>query len=119
MSEIINENRCYADDTTEDYDYPEVDYTERIRRSRERGPDRKPRTLKVNSMRNLKQFKEKPEEFVQYLKEEKGLDITGNSKLVKPVLILVGLILATSAGWILYNHYSQNKQDDENIEESY
>lgn len=83
----------------------------------ERGPDKKPRTYRANSMGNLVQFKQRPEEFVQYLKDEKGVDVTGNSSILKTFLIFGGTIVAIFGGFLLYNHYKNRKNDD--IEKEY
>ena len=84
----------------------------RKHRSRERGPDKKPRTYHASSMNNIAQFKERPEEFVQYLKEEKVLDITGNSGMVKAFLIFGGVMIAIFGGLWLYNRYKNEGNDD-------
>ena len=91
--------------TTESYKDTETISTERKPRSRERGPDRKPRTYHANSMNNFVQFRVRPEEFAKYLKDVKGVDITGNSNIVKILLILGGLGFAGLGGWWLYNRY--------------
>jgi len=99
----------------ESYEDSEIDHTERKKsRSRERGPDKKPRTYKVNSMRNLEQFNQRPEEFAKYLKDEKGINITGNSGMVKILLVFSGLLFAGLGGWWLYNHYKNEKDSIEN-----
>ena len=101
---------------TESYGGSEIDYPERKPCSRERGPDKNPRTYRANSMKNFVQFKERPDEFAQYLKDVKGVDITGNSSIVKSILILSGLMFAIF-GWLwLYNHYKKEKDivDNEN-----
>ena len=97
--------------TTESYKDTETISTERKPRSRERGPDRKPRTYRANSMNNFVQFKDRPEEFAKYLKDVKGVDITGNSSTVKSILILSGLMFAIFGGWWLYNHYKNGKDN--------
>ena len=103
----------------EDYENTEIEYTtedsettypERRPRSRERGPDKKPRTYKAASMNNLIQFSQRPEEFARYLKEEKGVDITGNSGFGKALLILVIVLGAMFGGAWLYKHYKNNKE---------
>ena len=94
-----------------------TDATGKKPRSRERGPDKKPRTYRANSMNNFVQFKDRPEEFAEYLKDVKGVDITGNSKLVKTLLILGGIGLAGLSGWWLYNHYKNGKNSS--IENKY
>ena len=44
-------------------------------------------------MKHFVQFKERPEEIAKYLKEEKGVDITGNSGIVKTFLIFGGVMM--------------------------
>jgi len=75
------------------------------------GPDKKPRTYRASSMKNFVQFKERPEEFAKYLKEEKGVDITGNPGIVKIILILGLLGFAGLGGWWLYNRYKNGNDD--------
>jgi len=67
-------------------------------------------------MSNLVQFKQRPEEFAQYLKDEKGIDVTRNSSILKTFLIFGGTIVAIFGGLLLYNHYKNRKND--NIEET-
>lgn len=102
---------------SESYDDSEVDYIERKSRSKERGPDKKPRTCRVNSMSNLTQFNQKPEVFAKYLQDEKGVNITGNSGMVKTFLIFGGAMIAIFGRLWLYNHYKNGKND--NIENRY
>ena len=103
---------------TENFKDFEPDHTERKKsRSRERGPDKKPRTYKASSMRNLDQWNQRPEEFAKYLKEAKGVDITGNLDIVKMLLIFSGLLFAGLGGLWLYNHYKNERKD--NIESRY
>jgi len=90
----------------------EMDSTERKPRRRERGPDKKPRIYRANSMRNFVQFKERPEEFAKYLKEEKGVDIAGNSGIVKAFLIFCVAMIAIFGGLWLYNHYKNRNYDN-------
>jgi len=40
------------------------------------------------------QFKDRPEEFAKYLKDVKGVDITGNSGIVKTFWIFGGAMIA-------------------------
>ncbi len=101
----------------ESHDDSEMDYTARKPRSRERGPDKKPRTYKANSMSNLVQFNQQPEEFAKYLKEEKGVDIAGNSGIVKIILILGLLGFAGIGGWWLYKRYKNG--NDDSVENRY
>ena len=68
-------------------------------------------------MNNFVQFRERPEVFAKYLKDEKGIDITGNSGIVKTILIFGGLMFAIFGGWWLYNHYKSEK--DHSIENQY
>jgi len=42
-------------------------------------------------MNNLTQFNQRPEEFAKYLKDKKGVNITGNSGIVKTFLIFGGV----------------------------
>jgi hypothetical protein len=56
-------------------------------------------------MKNFVQFKKKPEEFAKYLKDVKGVDITGNSGMVKAFLIFCIAMIAIFGGLWLYNHY--------------
>jgi len=65
-------------------------------------------------MSNLSQFNQRPEEFTKYLKDEKGIDITGDSGIVKAFLIFGGVIIAGFGGLWLYNHYK-----NDNIESKY
>lgn len=83
--------------------------TERRPRSRERGPDKKPRTYRIGSMRNLNQFSDRPQEFETYLKGEKGIDITGKPSTAKIVLIIVGVVLTGLGLLYLYDRY-RNRQ---------
>ena len=92
------ENNVDVEITSESCKESETDYSERKSRSKERGPDKKPRTYKANSMSNLAQFNQRPDEFAQYLNEVKGVDITGNSGIVKIILILGGLGFAGLGG---------------------
>lgn len=84
----------------------------RRKRSRERGPDKKPRTYKANSMGNLTQFKERPEEFATYLKDVKGIDVTGNSGIVKAFLVFGVVMIVIFGGLWVYNHYKNEKEED-------
>jgi hypothetical protein len=49
-------------------------------------------------MNNWVQFNQRPDEFAQYLKEAKGVDITGNSGIVKVFLIFDGVMIAVFGG---------------------
>ena len=106
---MIDENKI-VEIVTESYE-SEMDSTERKPRSRERGPDKKPRTIRANSMNNFVQFKDRPEEFEKYLKDVKGVDITGNSGIVKAILILGLLGFAGLGGLWLYNHYKNGNDN--------
>ena len=88
----------------------ETSYKERKPRSRERGPDKKPRTYRANSMRNLEQFSERPQEFETYLKDEKGIDISGKTSTAKIVLIVIGIVLAGLCVLYFYDKH-RNRQD--------
>ena len=81
-------------------------------RSRERGPDKKPRTYRANSMKNFVQFKERPEEFARYLNEEKGVNIAGNSGIVKAFLIFCVAMIAIFGGLWLYNRYKNRNHNN-------
>jgi len=48
---------------------------------------------------------------------EKGVDVTGNSGIVKTFLIFGGAMIAIFGGLWLYNHYKNGKND--NIEDRY
>jgi len=112
MSEIIEENNNDVEITSSSYSDPEIDFPERTKRSRERGPDKKPRTYRASSMNNLAQFSQRPEEFTKYLKDEKGINITGNSGIVKIFLIFGGVMITIFGGLWLYNQYKNRKNDD-------
>jgi len=62
-------------------------------------------------MNNLAQFNQRPEEFVKYLNDEKGVDITGNSGIVKAFLIFGGVVIAIFGGLWLYNHYKDGNDN--------
>jgi len=109
---MMDEENYDVEIASEGYDDSEIDYIERKSRSRERGPDKKPRTYRPNSMSNLAQFKERPEAFVQYLKDVKGVDITGNSGIGKALLILAIVLGVVFGGAWLYNRY-KNRKDNE------
>jgi len=81
------------------------------------GSDKKPRTYRASSMNNLAQFNQRPEEFAKYLKEEKGVDIAGNSGIVKAFLIFCVAMITIFGGLWLYNHYKNRK--DDNIKNQY
>ena len=113
----MDENNDDIEFVAENYGKSENILSRKKPRSRERGPDKKPRTYRANSMRNFVQFKERPEEFAKYLKEEKGVDIAGNSGIVKTFLIFCVAMIAIFGGLWLYNHYK--KREDENTESRY
>ena len=96
---------------SESYDESKIDSTERKPRSKERGPDKKPRTYKANSMNNFVQFKDRPEEFKKYLKEVKGVNISGNSGIAKAFLIFVVAMIAVFGGLWLYNRCKNERKD--------
>jgi len=108
---MIDENKV-VESVSESYDDSEIDYIERKPRSKERGPDKKPRTYKANSMSNLTQFNQRPEEFAKYLKGEKGVDIVGNSGIVKAVLIFCVVMIAIFGGLWLCNRYKNRKNNN-------
>ena len=117
MSENVEENSYDVEIASKNYEDSEMDYAERKPRSRERGSDKKPRTYRANSMNNFVQFRERPEVFAKYLKDEKGVDITGNFDIVKMMLVFAGLVFAGLGGWWLYNHYKNEK--DNILEDKY
>lgn len=94
-----------VESVSESYDDSENILAVKKPRSRERGPDKKPRTYRANSMKNFVQFKERPEEFAKYLKDVKGVDIAGNSGIVNVFLIFCVVMIAIFGGLWLYNHY--------------
>ena len=110
----MSSDEGYIDEaeTLESSEDTETSFKERKPRSKERGPDRKPRTYQVNSMRNLSQFNNKPQEFETYLKDEKGIDITGKTSTAKIVFVVVGVMLAGLGLLYLYDRY-RNRQDNE------
>ena len=70
-----------------------------------------------NFKTELRQFSQRPEEFAQYLKDEKGVNITGNSGIVKVLLILaIGFCAVLGGAW-LYNHYKN--REDNSVENGY
>jgi len=113
---MMDENKV-VESASEDHDDSENILAGKKPRSRERGPDKKPRTYRTNSMKNFVQFKERPEEFAKYLKDEKGVDIAGNSGIVKAFLIFGGVMIAVFGGLWLYNHYKNG--NDNSIENRY
>jgi len=64
---------------------------------------------RASSMRNLSQFNARPEEFTKYLKDEKGLDLTGNFNIVKLMAVFTGLVFAGLGGWWLHNYFKIKK----------
>ena len=113
---MIDENKV-VESISESYDDSENISTGKKPRSRERGPDKKPRIYRANSMKNFVQFKERPEEFAKYLKDVKGVDIAGNSGIVKAFLIFGGVMIAIFGGLWLYNHCKN--RNDNNTENRY
>ncbi len=108
---MIDENSNEVETASESYDETNIEPAERKPRSKERGPDRKPRTYKASSMNNFVQFRDRPEVFAKYLKDEKGVDIAGNSGTVKAFLILGGVMIAIFGGLWLYNRYKNERKD--------
>ena len=108
---MMDENKI-VESVSESYDETEIDCTDRKPRSRERGPDKKPRTYRANSMKNFVQFKERPEEFARYLNEEKGVNIAGNSGIVKAFLIFCVAMIAIFGGLWLYNRYKNRNHNN-------
>jgi len=108
---MIDENKV-VESISESYDDSENISTGKKPRSRERGPDKKPRTYRANSMRNFVQFKERPEEFAKYLNEGKGVSIAENSGIVKAFLIFCVAMIAIFGGLWLYNHYKNRNYDN-------
>ncbi len=109
---MIDENNNEVETVSESYGETEIELAERKPRSKERGPDKKPRTYRANSMNNFVQFRERPEVFATYLKDVKGVDVTGNSGITRMLLILGGIGLAGLGSWWLYNHYKNGKNDN-------
>ena len=62
-------------------------------------------------MNNFVHFKYRPEEFVKYLKDVKGVDITGNSGIVKAILIFCAAVITVFGGLWLYNRYKDGRND--------
>ena len=114
---MMGEENNGVEISSESYDDSETLVTERKSRSRERGPDKKPRTYRANSMNNFVQFRERPEEFAKYLKDVKGVDINGNSGIVKAFLIFCVIMIAIFGGLWSYNHYKNERKD--NVENMY
>jgi len=65
----------------------------------------------ANSMKNFVQFKERPEEFAKYLKDVKGVDIAGNSGIVKAFLIFCVAMIAIFGWYWLYNRYKNGSDN--------
>jgi len=63
-------------------------------------------------MKNYVQFKERPEKFAKYLKDEKGVDITGNSGIGNAFLIFGVVMIAIFGGLWLYNHYKNGNDNN-------
>ena len=101
-----------VESVSESYDDSENILAGKKPRSRERGPDKKPRTYRANSMKNFVQFKKRPEEFAKYLKDVKGVDITGNSGIAKAFLIFCMAMIAIFGGLWLYNCYKNERKDN-------
>ena len=113
---MIDENKV-VENVSESYDDSENILARKKPRSRERGPDKKPRTYRVNSMKNFVQFRERPEEFKKCLNEGKGVSIAENSGIVKAFLIFCVAMIAIFGGLWLYNRYKN--RNDNNIEGEY
>ena len=113
---MIDENKV-VENVSESYDGSENLLAVKKPRSRERGPDKKPRTYRANSMNNFVQFKDRPEEFKKYLKDVKGVNIAGNSGIVKAVLIFCVVMIAIFGGLWLYSHYKNG--NDSSTESRY
>lgn len=61
---------------------------------------------------NIKPFLEKNPEFAKYLKDVKGVDIAGNSGIVKVFLIFGGAMIAIFGGLWLYSHYKNKNYNN-------
>ena len=107
---MMDENKV-VESVSESYDDSGNVSTGKKPRSRERGPDKKPRTYRANSMKNFVQFKERPEEFAKYLNEEKGVNISGNSGIAKAFLIFCVAMIAIFGGLWLYNRYKNGRNN--------
>ena len=107
---MIDESKV-VDNVAESYDDSENISTGKKPRSRERGPDKKPRIYRANSMNNFVQFKDRPEVFAKYLKDVKGVDITGNSGIVKAFLIFCMVMIVIFVGLWMYSRY-KNRNDN-------
>ena len=64
---MMDENND-VETASESYDDSENILAGKKPRSRERGPDKKPRTYRANSMSNLTQFNQRPEDLAKYLR---------------------------------------------------
>ena len=113
---MMDEDKA-VESVSESYDDSENTSAGKKPRSRERGPDKKPRTYRASSMKNFVQFKERHEEFKKYLKDLKGVNIAGNSGIVKAVLIFCVVMIAICGGLWLYNHYKNG--NDSSTESRY
>ena len=107
---MMEENKV-VENISESSDDSVIEVTAKKPRSRERGPDKKPMTYLANSMNNFVQFKDRPEEFEKYLKDVKGVDIAGNSGIVKAFLIFCVAMIAFFGGLWLYNHYKNGNDN--------
>ncbi|MDH3341466.1 MAG: hypothetical protein OEL84_09335 [Nitrosopumilus sp.] len=60
---------------------------------------------------NQEQFSDRSQEFETYLKDEKGIDISGKTSTAKIALIIFGVMLAGLGMLYLYDRH-KNRQDD-------
>ena len=97
-----------------DNDSTEYTANGRRKRSRERGPDLKPRDFPLHTLKNLPQFRDKSHEEVrQYILEKKGVDIGSNVNAIHiAIIVIVALVAITSPLWIekLANWYNKRKE---------
>jgi hypothetical protein len=104
----------------------DTEYTEsgRLKRSRERGKDSKPRNFPLQTLKNLPQFRDKSHEEVrQYILAKKGVDIGCNFNLgsiMIPILI-VSAIVAGGYGlyWLIKQFQKQREMQSENVADTY
>ena len=106
------DNKEETETLEEDTENYKTSHNERRPRSKERGPDKKPRTYRASSMRNLNQFSKRPVEFETYLKDQKGVCLSEKkyniTKLI-PIIVGIGLIIFG----MLYFYDRKNRQNDE------
>jgi len=110
---MMDENKV-VESVSESYDDSENILAGKKPRSRERGPDKKPRTYRANSMSNLTQFNQRPEEFAKYLKDEKGVDIGSDFNWNNTIVwILIGLVVVVGGiGIVKWWQQRQMKKQD-------